>query len=183
MVVLNRWFVALAIALVGVSIAAVPLEAQSASAPELKAAFLFNFARFTEWPDLPDGSPLKLCVFGDDHIADALEVAVRGQTIEGRGLEVSSVSTDTPMRVCHVLFVGASALRLGTPLLDNARALPILTVSDSGRFAQSTGMVELFVDAGRMRFAINVDAVQRSRLRVSSRLLGLAKVMRDKHVQ
>ena len=162
---------------------AAPARAQSATAPELKAALVLNFARFATWPEIGPDTAIVLCVFGDDRVADALSLAVRGQTIGGRGLQVAKLSAGASPRACQLLFVGAPELRLAAPLLDSARTLPVLTVSDGARFSQSTGMVELFADAGRMRFAINIDAVGRSRLSLSSRLLGLAKIVRDEHVQ
>ena len=67
--------------------------------------------------------------------------------------------------------------------MSGIRTLPVLTVSDGKGFAQAGGIIELYVEGGRMRFAINVDATARSGLRLSSRLLGLAKVIRDGHVQ
>jgi hypothetical protein len=67
--------------------------------------------------------------------------------------------------------------------LGGLRTLPVLTVSDGKGFSHASGIIELYVEAGRMRFAINVDAVERSGLRISSRLLGLAKVIRNDHAQ
>jgi hypothetical protein len=67
--------------------------------------------------------------------------------------------------------------------LDGIKTLPVLSVSDGKGFSQSGGIIELYVEGGRMRFAINVDAAERSGLHLSSRLLGLAKVMRSGHVQ
>jgi len=166
-----------------VGLGAATARGQSATAPELKAALVLNFARFATWPEIGSDAAIQLCVFGDDRVADALSVAVRGQTIGGRGLQVSKLSAGSSPRACQVLFVGAAELRLAAPLLDGARTLPVLTVSDGAGFSQSTGMVELFADAGRMRFAVNIDAVGRSRLSLSSRLLGLAKIVRDDHVQ
>jgi hypothetical protein len=160
-----------------------PARAQSATAPELKAALMLNFARFATWPEIAPDAPIVLCVFGDDRVADALAVAVRGQTIDGRAVQGSKLSAGASPRACQVLFVGAAELRPAVPLLDSARTSPVLTVSDGARFAQSTGMVELFAEGGRMRFAVNIDAVGRARLSLSSRLLGLAKIVRDEHVQ
>jgi hypothetical protein len=160
-----------------------PARAQSATAPELKAALVLNFARFATWPEIAPGAAILVCVFGDDRVADALSLAVRGQAIDGRALKVSKLPTGGSPGACQLLFVGAPDIRQAAALLDSARTLPVLTVSDGARFAQSTGMVELFVDAGRMRFAVNIDAVGRSRLSLSSRLLGLAKIVRDDHVQ
>jgi hypothetical protein len=65
--------------------------------------------------------------------------------------------------------------------LGSIKTLPVLTVSDGERFSEAGGIIELYIDGGRIRFAINVDAAERSGLRLSSRLLGLAKIMRDRH--
>jgi len=155
-------------------------SAQSAAAPQLKAAFLFNFARFTEWPDLTKGAQLELCVLGDDQVSSELSSVVRGQRVNGRELSVSKVSTVAAIRGCQVLFVSASEVASNAPLLEAVRTLPVLTVSDSTRFAESLGLVELYVESGRMRFAVNLDAVQRTRLRLSSTLLAMAKIVREK---
>jgi hypothetical protein len=158
-------------------------SAQSAAAADLKAALLINFARFALWPDITEESSLTFCILGDDRIADALSASIRGQKIDKHALAVSRLAADAPPVGCQVLFVSGSELRRGTPLLEAARLLPVLTVSDGSKFARSSGMIELFVESGRIRFAVNVEAVQRSKLTLSSRLLGLAKVVRDESVQ
>jgi hypothetical protein len=81
------------------------------------------------------------------------------------------------------VFIPDAETRRGAERLGSLKTLPVLTVSDRKGFAESGGIIELYVDGGRVRFAINVDAVERSGLRLSSRLLGLAKVIRDPHVQ
>jgi hypothetical protein len=151
--------------------------AQSAGAPDLKANFLLNFARFAEWPDIAPETPLLLCVFGDDVVLAALSTAARGQRVENHRVDVLRVSEQTPWKPCHLLFIGGSELYRATTILRAVRTLPVLTVSDMTRFAQTSGMIELFVEDGRMRFAINMESVQRSHMRLSSRLLGLAKIV------
>jgi hypothetical protein len=175
----NRVF-AYAMAMVTAVGSATALDAQAASASALKAAFLFNFAKFTEWPALAPDAPVRVCVIGDALVAAALADALRGQSIDRHELQAIDLPADGPARSCHVLFVGSGdANRLGAVI--GGAAVPVLTVSDAARFAESGGMVELFVDSGRMKFAINVDAVQRSRIRLSSRLLGLARIVRETH--
>ena len=153
--------------------------AQTATAPELKAALLLNFARFAEWPGIAPDAPVVLCVFGDDRVAGALGVVVQGRSVDGHAVRVSTVLLEEPLAPCHLLFISGSDSRRAAPVVEGARALPVLTVSDGEHFSKADGMIELFEDGGRMRFAINVDAVQRSRVRLSSRLLSLAKVVRD----
>lgn len=168
--------------LVGIAIdgSAGSLAAQAASPSALKAAFLFNFARFAEWPALPPDAPVRVCVAGDALVATALADALRGHSIEAHGLQAVQLPSDASAGECQVLFVSGAEIRRVASLTGGVPR-PVLTVSDAERFAESGGMVELFVEGGRMKFAINVDAVQRSRIRLSSRLLGLARIVRDGH--
>lgn len=161
-------------------IAAAP-RAQSAAAPDLQAAFLLNFARFTEWPEADTRHAIVMCVFGDARVSGALQKSLRGQSIEGRALAVTQIDEDADVRPCHVLFVGKSSLSEGMPLLRRASRLSVLTVSDHEGFAATAGIIELFVEHGRMRFAVNIDAARASQLNLSSRLLNLARIVRGKH--
>jgi hypothetical protein len=149
----------------------------------VKAAFLYNFAKFTEWQSLAPGAPLTLCVDGNPRLATTLAETVRGQHIGDHPMDVRVIDSDDAMRSCAVLFISVSEIRRAAAVLDTLKTLPILTVADGRGFAQSTGIVELFVEDGRMRFAINTDAVDRAGLRLSSRLLGLARIVRSDHVR
>jgi hypothetical protein len=147
----------------------------------VKAAFLYNFAKFTEWPALPPSGPIVLCVVGDDAIANALVETVKGQNISGHSLEVSRPQDSSSWRSCHLLFIADAETRKSAGGLAGIKTLPVLTVSDGKDFSQAGGIIELFVESGRMRFTINMDAAEGSGLRLSSRLLGLAKVTRNGH--
>jgi len=149
----------------------------------VKAALLYNFAEFVEWPALPSSVPLVVCIVGSDGIAVALVQTVRGQNIGGHALEVWRPRDSSAWRICNVLFIAESEIGRSAAGLGEIRALPVLTVSDGQGFSQGRGIIELYIEGGRMRFAINVDAVQRSGLRLSSRLLGLAKVVRNDQVE
>ena len=172
---------ALALALMLVPVE--PATAQGVSAHELKAAFVFNFAKFAEWPSLSTGKAIRMCVFGDDRLATALSQTVHDQTVDGHGLSIARVSPDTIPTSCEVLFLAGAEQRNFAALLASAAPLPILTVSDATHFVRQGGMVELFMENGRMRFAVNVDTVQRSHVHISSRLLSLAKIVRDGDAQ
>ena len=149
----------------------------------VKAAFLFNFAKFVEWPALTAGAPLLVCIVGNDRIASAFIETVRGQNISGHPLEAHRSQESVTWRVCHVLFIADAEAQRSAGRLDGIKTLPVLTVSDHKGFARGGGIIELYVEGGRMRFAINLDAADRSGLHLSSRLLGLAKVIRNSHVQ
>jgi hypothetical protein len=174
-----RRFVAAALTAVGLTGGSG--AAQSLAAPELKAAFLFNFAQFMEWPaeTVPAGSPLALCIVDDVAVADALEKTVNGRTVEGHSLTVKRLKTGSPLPPCHLLYTAGPDLKRSLEAIEAVKGVFVLTVSDAARFAETGGMVELFVESDRMRFAVNVDALHRARVRLSSRVLGLAKVVRD----
>jgi hypothetical protein len=170
---------ALVVATILLAWAASAALAQSAPESALKAAFLYNFAKFAEWPaDAPSADPLTVCVFGDSAIADALDQTVKGRTVDGRKTVVVRVKPEG-FRGCHVLYLAGLDTKHTQAVIDDLKGAPVLTVGDREQFAQSGGVAGLFVEQGRMRFAINVEAAQRGRLRISSRLLSLAKIVKD----
>jgi hypothetical protein len=183
----GRWLGVASIALAATLIAAPGTAAGNgpdvASDVAVKAALLYNFAKFTEWPALPSGAPIVVCIVGDDGIAAALVETVRGQNINGHTLDVSRPQDSATWRICHLLFIANAETRRSADGLGGIKTLPVLTVSDGKSFSQADGIIELYVEGGRMRFAINVDAAEGSGLHLSSRLLGLAKVIRNGHVQ
>jgi hypothetical protein len=160
------------------------VPAQTVAPPDIPvtAAFLYNFAKFTEWPALAPGLPIAFCIVGDRQIAAALVETTRGQRIGDRTLEVSQPPDSASWRSCHVLFIAGGDTRRSTGELNGLRTAPVLTVSDGKGFSQGQGIIELYVQDERFRFAINVDAVERAGLRLSSRLLGLARIVRDGNV-
>jgi hypothetical protein len=157
--------------------------AQTATAPDVavKAALIFNFAKFTEWPSQPAGSRIAACVVGDDSVAAALVRIVGGQAIGGHPFDVSRPQESGTWKTCQVLFIAVAESGRAASGLGGIRSVPVLTVSDSKGFAESGGIIELYVENDRMRFAINVDAAERAGLHLSSHLLQLARVVRDIH--
>lgn len=157
------------------------VAAQSVSAPGLKAAYLFNFAQFVEWPAdaVPAGAPLTVCIVDDGAVAGALEQTVKGRTVVGHALTVIRLAPVATLPTCHVIYLGGSDQKYSADLLKALNGRLVLTVSDAPRFARSGGMVELFLEGGRMRIAVNTDALQRGKVRLSSRVLQLATIVRD----
>lgn len=151
---------------------------QAAPAAAVKAAFLFNFAKFTELPGLSPGSPITYCVAGDDSVLSALSDTLRDQQIGGRALRVRSAGDASTWARCKVLFLSEGEWAIAAPALGGLRDTPVLTVSDAAGFARVDGIAELYLEGGRMRFAVNVQSAERAGLRLSSRLLSLAKVVR-----
>jgi len=149
----------------------------------VKAALLYNFAKFTEWPGMAASDTIVFCVVADDGIAEALVETVTGKSIGGHKIQVSRPQVRAEWRTCNLLYIPDAEARRSGSGLDGLKTLPVLTVSDGKGFGEGGGIIELYIDSGRMRFAINVDAAESSGLRLSSRLLGLARITRNAHVQ
>ena len=142
--------------------------------PALKAAFLFNFAKFAEWPK--DAAPIALCVLHDAPAEEALARLVSGASIDGRAVVVPHDTPRERLPACHLLYVGQDSAALDA-LLTEVKGTPVLTVGNGEPFARQRGIVGLLVEGNRMRFAINADAAQRSGVRLSSKLLSLATLV------
>jgi hypothetical protein len=149
-----------------------------AAAPEyqVKAAFLFNFAKFVDWPEaaLARDSSVNVCVLGDDPFGPVLNRTVEGKTVHDRPIRVARVSDLAEVFECHVLFISGSHRRELPRLLPTLSGLSILTVGEMAGFAQSGGMIAFTTDEDRVRFEINNEAAERAGLRISSQLLKLA---------
>jgi YfiR/HmsC-like len=155
--------------------------AQDVTEPSLKAAFIYTFAKFTEWPEdiLPTTATFTACVLGDGPIRDALERTVKGRQLWGRGIRVSQVQLDGKLRSCHLLYVSGVTLAQVEAIVAAVRGAPVLTISDVDDFARQGGIAQMFVENGKMRFDLNLEVARRSRLDLSSRLLVLAAHVRD----
>jgi len=149
---------------------------------QVKAAFLLNFIRFVDWPADTSRTPAgswQVAVLGDSCFAHALSHLVAGKTVKDRSLTVRSVNRPEDAYPCHALFVGSDTeahVRAATAP-DPRRA--ILTVGEQGPFDRSGGMIWFLVEEDRVRFAINKDAARQAGLKVSSKLLDLAVVVRS----
>ena len=143
----------------------VPLEYR------VKAAFLFNFAKFVEWPPDAVGGPLQICVAGRNVFGDALADTVRGENINGRPLAIRVILEPEPG--CHIIFVPRGAATAA--YLRAARSSPALTVGEIPDFIAQGGIVNFTVEGTSVRFEIDPEAAERVGLRISSRLLRLAR--------
>jgi hypothetical protein len=160
-------------------------EAGAAPAPPpeylVKAAFLYNFAKFTEWPATAFAgprAPLRLCVLGADPFGPALE-SIAGKKVKDRTIVTSRFERADGVEGCHVLFVSASEGERLDGILRSLRDEPVLTVADVPGFARSGGIVNLKTVENKVRFEINLHAGQRAGLRFSSQLLKLAEIVED----
>ena len=143
----------------------------------VKAAFLFHFAQLVEWPDAPDqsGSSLLLCTLGDDPFHGELESTVEGKQIGSRVLRIRHLSEARVTRGCNMVFISRSENRHLAAILASLRNSPILTVGEADDFLASGGMVRFCLEGDRVRFEINREAAESARLKISSKLLLLAR--------
>jgi hypothetical protein len=151
----------------------------SPSEYQVKAAYLFNFLKFVEWPEsaFPDPlAPIVIGIVGDDPFGEALPQVVIGKTAQGRDLVIRKYRAGEDLRASHILFISASEKRRLPQLLASLHGSNVLTVADFEGFLEEGGMIQLFSEDNRVRFAINVDAAVRAKLKLSSKLLTLAHV-------
>ena len=153
------------------------VSAQDVTEPALKAAFIYNFAKFTEWPaDVLSGvEPFVLCVIGDSAVSDALERTVKARVLAGHNLTVSYVEPGAQPPTCHILYVSGVTAARASQLVARTRDVPVLTISDLSGFTELGGIAQFFFEEGRLRFNVHLESVKRARLKISSRLLVLAK--------
>jgi hypothetical protein len=145
----------------------------------VKAAFLFNFAKFVEWPDdafADRASPLVLCVLGEDPFGDALGF-LKGKTANGRPIVIRYAATLEELDRCHLLFVSSSEKPNLPKILQVTKSRSTLTVGDMEGFARAGGIINLVKTENRVGIEINLEAAQRTRLKISSKLLALAKIV------
>jgi hypothetical protein len=148
---------------------------------QLKAVFLFNFAKFVEWPPqafADPRDPFSICVLGDNPFGSALDDAVRGKTVANRPISIRIVSSSQQARTCQILFVSASEAKRMRGLLDALRNFCVLTVGDTDDFTANGGIVQFRMKDARVRIEIDAEAAERANLRISSRLLSLAEPAR-----
>ncbi len=143
----------------------------------LKAAYIFNFAKFATWPEdtwRNPRSPLMICTAGADGLATSLQ-RLEGERVRGRPVRI--LAYPGSQNACHILYLAASENANMANWLDSIRGRPVLTISEQANFSRSGGMIELFRQQDRIRFRINIVALRTADLRLSSRLLDLADIL------
>jgi len=163
-------------------IAGIPetLLAQATDEARVKAAFLFNFAKFVSWPSQVFKNPsdsFRICVLGPSVVGPALADLAHDKMVDGRPLIVSTVSESTAAMSCQILFVAATSTQKARLLLGELQSRSVLTVGESAGFAAHVGIINFKVEDGRVRFEINPKAAEQAHLQISSRLLSLAQIV------
>ncbi len=155
-------------------------QAQSATEYQVKAAFLFNFARFVEWP--ADAFPsadaaLQICMLGQDPFGRDFEQVIVDKTVNGHRIEIAHPDGIPQARACQILFIAASEKARLPTILQGLKGASVLIVGDTPGFAALGGAINFVLDDGRVRFEINLKAAELAHLKLSARLLTVAKVV------
>lgn len=151
---------------------------------QIKAAFVYNFAKFVEWPEntaVAGGPAFIIGVLGEDPFGETLDDTVRGKTVGGSDLAVKRFSSLSTLEPCQILFLSKSVADHLPEILERVQGTAVLTVAEDERFALDGGMVRLVTEDNKVRFEINVDAANRAGLRISSKLLALARIVHERH--
>jgi hypothetical protein len=160
-----------------------PAEEIQLSEYQVKAALLLNFVRYTGWPATAfanTNSHYVVAITGRDPFGKDLEKAFDGKTVKGRTIVLKRVSNEQEMRACHLLFVSASERRRSRDLLRKIQGLPVLTVGESPDFLDESGVINLVLKDGSVRFHINLEPARIARLKLDANLLAAALSVRGK---
>jgi hypothetical protein len=145
----------------------------------IKAAFLYHFSNFVDWPastfEATKGH-LRICVMGKDPFGQSLDATLANKSVRDHPFEIRRNPPTTELQHCHLLYLPASASSQIRALRHQVAKENVLTVGETLDFMRQGGMVQLFVDNQKIRFAVNTDVVNQANLKVSSKLLRLANI-------
>ena len=142
----------------------------------IKAAFLFNFTRFVNWPEQPASDSFTLCVLGEDPFGIHLD-PLESKVVNGRALAIRRIQDTTATDNCQMVYISESVTGEIGAILSRLSQAPVLTVSDSERFTEQGGIIQFRLIDNKVRFDININAASDSGLNISSKLLSLANAV------
>lgn len=154
----------------------------SSNEAEVKAAFVYNFLKFVDWPPhalARSDQPISIAIVGEGAVADAVESLLEGKNVGMHPLVVVRVKAGDPLPDVHAVFVTGADKDKAHRTLGNKGTAAILTIGDDDQFATRGGIIGLYVEDRRVRFEVNTGAADATGLRVSSRLLALARLVRS----
>jgi YfiR/HmsC-like len=153
------------------------LHAQSSPTEyQVKAAYLYNFGKFVEWPakDTSSETSFNICVLGQDPFGSTFGSTIGGESIKGKSVLLKSIPRAQEAVGCHILFISSSEEPHLKEILAALDKTSVLTVSDMPHFTRRGGMIQFVMEANRVRFEVNLTSTERTGLTVSSQLLKVA---------
>ena len=148
------------------------------SETEVKAAFLFNFAKFVTWPTQAFSSetaPIQLAVFGDEEVTSTLKSLLSDKKAHGRSFEVKRILSPQEAKNFQIVYITSTENRRASQILEVTRKLPVLTVGEWDQFLDLGGMINFLFEDSQLRFEINPEPAEKVKLEISSKLLRLGK--------
>ena len=166
---------------VGVSFCAPVASAQTPDDVELqvKAAFVYQFTRYVEWPAgaLGPGAPFSVCVVAQTSVRQAIEQVLEGERVDGRPIRLTTPATPDAAKSCQLLYIESKSMAQGEPMLGAVHRSPVLTISDAAEFAENGGHIQLLRDGTRVRFDLNQTSARECGLTLRSQLLRVARTI------
>lgn len=158
----------------------VSTDAGATRAGEIKAAFIYNFAKFVEWPQstfASDSTPLQLCAFTGAVSATPLSL-IDGRLAQGREIKLTTIDGPSEASACQILYLTDEHRASWFAALPDLSLRPVLTISEDANFIDNGGIVSLFIEKDHVRFRVNLTAAQQNGLKFSARILQLAQDVR-----
>jgi hypothetical protein len=152
---------------------------------QVKALFLFNFAKYVDWPaeafaSDSDTTPITIGIVGENKFGSDLKNLVAGKSIGGRNIVIRQITTEDDCSKCHILFISGSAKQHWKAILALVKNKPVLTVGETPEFLEEGGIINFIKIDARIRLKINLDAARQAQLQISSKLLSVADIVRGK---
>lgn len=147
---------------------------------QVKAAFLYNFAQFVNWPDTAFTNaqqPFQIGVLGENPFGADLKETVHGEEIHGRPVVIQESKHAEGLASCQIVFISKAEAGRLDEVVSKLGSKPVLTVSENPGFAQRGGVVNFYRDGGKIRFEINPDAAEKNGLKLGAQLLAVGKII------
>jgi hypothetical protein len=156
-----------------------PLQLETSREYQLKAAFLYNFTQFVEWPEgsLPENTPFVIGILGNDPFGNYLDELVNGENVNGHPLIVQRFASVDEIKTCHILFINVSDKSKLQEILKSLKSDNVLTVGDATHFSRNGGIVRFYTEDNKTRIHINLEAAKQAELTISTKLLRLAGIV------
>jgi hypothetical protein len=147
---------------------------------QMKAVFLYNFAKFIDWPEesLRDKDTFNVCILGDSPFENNFK-NLQGKAVRGKELDIKYCRTLQEITNCDLLFICSSEKKNLPRILRSLNEKNILTIGDTKDFAEGGVMINFYIEDDKVRFEVNLDAVKRSKLQISTKLLKIARVIKE----
>ena len=149
---------------------------------EIKAAYLYNFSKLVEWPPeafADAAAPLSIAIVGQDPFGSVLDEGLNGKTINNRKLVVRRLKWPADLRAYHIVFIGASEKKQLPQIIQSLHGAPVLTVTETDLLARSQCVINFVIEANKVRFELDIGIAEQARLKISSKLLLVARVFKD----